>query len=64
MLVLTRRVDEVLRIGHDVSIRVLAINGGQVRFGIDAPKDISIHREEIYFKILREKEKETELQTL
>ena len=55
MLVLSRRIDESLIIGDDVKITVLGISGGQVRLGIAAPKEVSVHREEIYKKIQREK---------
>lgn len=51
MLILTRRVGEALKIGDDVTITVLNVRGNQVRIGIDAPKDVSVHREEIYDKI-------------
>lgn len=54
MLILTRRIGEVLRVGDDVSITVLGIKGNQVRIGIDAPKDVSVHREEIYQRIKSE----------
>jgi len=54
MLILTRRIGEVLRIGDDVSITVLGIKGNQVRIGIDAPKDVAVHREEIYQRIKSE----------
>jgi carbon storage regulator len=54
MLILTRRIGEVLRVGDDVSITVLGIKGNQVRIGIDAPKDVSVHREEIYQRIKNE----------
>ena len=56
MLVLTRRIQETLIIGDDIKITVLGIKGNQVRLGIDAPKDVSVHREEIWLKIQREKE--------
>ncbi len=56
MLILTRRVGEVLRIGDDVSITILGVKGNQVRIGIDAPKDVAVHREEIYQRIKREGE--------
>ncbi len=55
MLILTRRVSESLMIGDDINITVLAIRDGQVRLGIDAPKDIAVYREEIYSRIQREK---------
>ena len=54
MLILTRRVGEVLRIGDDVSITILGVKGNKVRIGIDAPKDVAVHREEIYQRIKRE----------
>lgn len=56
MLILTRRMGESLRINDDISVTVLGIKGNQVRLGIDAPRDVSVHREEIYQKILQEKE--------
>lgn len=55
MLILTRRVGETINIGDDVKITVLGVKGNQVRIGIDAPEAISVHREEIYEKIQREK---------
>ena len=55
MLILTRRVGETLVIGDDVSITVLGVKGNQVRIGIKAPKDVSVHREEIYERIQHEK---------
>lgn len=54
MLILTRRIGEKLVIGDDVFITILGVKGGQVRLGIDAPKDTSVHRKEIYDKILKE----------
>ena len=51
MLILTRRVGESLRIGDDVSVTVLGIKGSQVRIGVNAPKTISVHREEVYDRI-------------
>ena len=55
MLILTRRVGETLIIGDDVSVTVLGVRGNQVRLGVDAPKDVAVHREEIYQKIQDEK---------
>jgi carbon storage regulator len=54
MLVLTRKLQEAIKIGHDIEIAVLAIDGDQVRLGINAPKHIEIHRKEIYLSILEE----------
>ena len=51
MLILTRRINEGLRIGDDVSITVLEIKGNQIRLGVDAPKEVAVHREEIYQRI-------------
>ena len=56
MLILTRRAGESVIIGDDVKITVLAVKGNQIRLGIDAPRDVSVHREEIYERIQNEKE--------
>lgn len=56
MLILTRKTGEALMIGDDVSITVLGVKGNQVRLGIDAPKDVAVHREEIYARVLAERE--------
>ncbi|MFT7389123.1 MAG: carbon storage regulator [Candidatus Endobugula sp.] len=55
MLILTRKIGETLMIDDDVRVTVLEIKGNQVRIGIDAPKDVAVHREEIYQRIQNEK---------
>ena len=55
MLILTRRVGETLMVGNDVTVTVLAVKGNQVRLGIGAPKDVAVHREEIYKRVQAEK---------
>jgi carbon storage regulator len=54
MLILTRRVGETLVIGDDVNVTVLGVRGNQVRLGVDAPKEVAVHREEIYQRIQNE----------
>ena len=55
MLILTRRIGETLMVGDDVTITVLGVKGNQVRIGVNAPKDVAVHREEIYERIQSEK---------
>lgn len=55
MLILSRRIKETLMIGDDVTVTVLGINGNQVRLGINAPKEVAVHREEIYDRVQAEK---------
>jgi carbon storage regulator len=56
MLILTRRVGETVVIGNDVTVTILGVKGNQVRVGINAPKTVAVHREEIYERIKREQE--------
>ena len=55
MLILTRRIGETLMVGDDVTITVLGVKGNQVRIGVNAPKDVAVHREESYQRIQKEK---------
>lgn len=57
MLILSRRVGETLRVGEDVSVTVLGVKGTQVRIGISAPREVPVHRAEIYERIRREERK-------
>ncbi len=59
MLILTRRVGESLMIGDDVNVTVLGIRGNQVRIGVNAPKDVAVHREEIYDRIQKEQSEDS-----
>lgn len=56
MLILTRKVGESVLIGDDISISVLSVRGNQVKLGVQAPKEVSVHREEIYRRILQSKD--------
>jgi len=58
MLILTRRVGETVMIGNEVTVTVLGVKGNQVRIGVNAPKDVAVHREEIYERIKREQEQD------
>ena len=55
MLILTRRIGETLMVGDDVTITVLGVKGNQVRIGVNAPRDVAVHIEEIYQRIQKEK---------
>jgi len=63
MLILTRRVGESVMIGDEVTITVLGVKGNQVRIGVNAPKDVAVHREEIYERIQREHDSPEEAET-
>jgi carbon storage regulator len=57
-LILTRKVGEMLMIGDDVTVTIVGVRGNQVKIGIDAPKEVAVHREEIFLRIKAEKELE------
>jgi carbon storage regulator len=54
MLILTRKLGESIRIGDDITLTVLSVKGNQIRLGVDAPRDVEVHRQEIYDRILDE----------
>lgn len=56
MLILTRMVGETIKIGNEISVTVIANNQGQIRLGIDAPKEVPVHRKEVYLRIMEENE--------
>lgn len=60
MLILTRRLGERLMIGNEIAVTILDVKGNQVRIGIDAPNDVSVHREEIYVRIQEQKSAQAE----
>ena len=64
MLVLTRKVGESINIGNDIKITIVSMEGSQIRLGIEAPKDVIIHRTEIYNKIMEENRKAVKTSTL
>jgi carbon storage regulator len=60
VLILTRRIGEALMIGHEVTVTVLDIQGHQVRIGVNAPRDVAVHREEVYERVQAEKARQQE----
>ena len=58
MLILTRRIGETLCIGEEIKVTVLGVNGNQVRIGVDAPRSIAVHRQEVYNRIKLEKQQD------
>jgi carbon storage regulator len=61
MLILTRRVGESLMIGDEITMTVLGVKGNQIRIGVNAPKDVAVHREEIYLRIQQEKKEKLQV---
>lgn len=59
MLILTRRIGETLMVGDDITVTVLEVNGKQVRLGVNAPKHVAVHREEIYTRIQTETQEDS-----
>ena len=55
MLILTRRMGETLMIGNEITVTVLSVKGNQVRLGIQAPKEVPVHREEVFVRVLEDK---------
>ena len=64
MLILTRRVDETVMIGDEVTVTVLGVKGNQVRLGVNAPKSIDVHREEMFRRIQTEKKAQAEISSM
>ena len=58
MLILTRKANETLTVGDDVTVTILGVKGNQVRIGVNAPKEIPVHREEVYNRIKAEKQQD------